>query len=121
MGRDRPRRIEPLAGDGFKTNDRLASTSLDSAVRTLGCIRDRVECRESPLDGRAAAVDGQDIHEALHSCLVGSHRLTGAFQRLIAGNSRYALKTFTVPVSRRKFWPAAIGQPSHRAASDRST
>jgi hypothetical protein len=48
------------------------------------------------------------------------HRPTGAFQRLMAGACRYALKMFTVPVSRRKWRPAATGHPTHRAASTRS-
>ena len=48
------------------------------------------------------------------------HGPAGAFQRLMAGVCQYALKMFTVPVSRSKWQPAATGHPSHRAASTRS-
>lgn len=50
----------------------------------------------------------------------GEDHRPGAFQRLMAGACRYALKMFTVPVSRRKWRPAATGHPTHRAASTRS-
>jgi hypothetical protein len=39
----------------------------------------------------------------------------------MAGASRYALKTFTVPVSRRKWRPAATGHPNHLAVRTRRT